>query len=118
MKMICTAIALAFALPASAQNAQPAPAAMPGHAAMQHPAGHEHAAHGQPQPAPSGDHSQHQGHAMAAGDDCCADRDGDGRMDCCQNMAPAADRRGCCAEHPAAPAAPAQPAQPQAQHNH
>jgi hypothetical protein len=39
--------------------------------------------------------------------DCCADRNGNGRMDCCEHMAAAGDRRGCCCEeHPAQPSAP------------
>ena len=69
MKIIVAAFALAIASPAFAQTA---PAAQP-------------ADHSQHQP------SQHQGHA-----DCCADRNGNGRMDCCEQSAQAGDRRGCC----------------------
>ena len=110
MKIITFAFALAIASPALAQTAPATPPANP------------HAQHqmGQPQPgAQSGaEHAQHQGmqhrqpgQAPAGG--CCADRDGDGRMDCCQNMAQSAERRDCCAEHPAQPGA-----QPQSHQNH
>ncbi|MGQ0590245.1 MAG: hypothetical protein ACT4N8_12065 [Sphingosinicella sp.] len=97
MKIIMTAIALAIAAPAMAQaGAQPSHAQHQGNAQHQ---GHDQAQHGQHQ-----GHGQHQqGHAG-----CCADRNGDGRMDCCERMAEAGDRRGCC------PAPAAQPgSQPQ-----
>ena len=105
MKHLLSAIALVIATPAAAQSA---PAQ-----------GHQgHAGHGQ--------HAQHQGegqgqHRQQGGQqgnaprgDCCADRNGNGRMDCCEAMAEAGDRRGCCA--PPAPAAPA--AQPQGHQGH
>jgi hypothetical protein len=97
MKIIAAAIAFAFAMPAAAQTA-PAPTAPPTHdmGNMQHHA-----------PA---DHSRHQEHGDGG---CCADRDGDGRMDCCQDMAQAPDRRNGSAQ-PAPPAG----AQPPAHHNH
>ena len=90
MKYLLAAAALVIAAPAVAQTA-PAP----DHSAhAQHPAqgqqgGHDQ--HGQHQP---GQQGQHQGHAMAM--DCCADRNGNGQMDCCENM-PAG--RECCCEH-------------------
>jgi hypothetical protein len=100
MKIIAAAIALAFAMPAAAQTA---PA---------HDMGNmNHQQHGQPQGQAPADHSQHREHGSEGG--CCADRDGDGRMDCCQHMAEAADHRGCCAEP-----APTAGARPQAHPNH
>ena len=108
MKILVSAIALSFAVPAAAQTA---PVAQPPQDHSQHqqpgnsaPAGHSgHAGHqiphGQHQ---GGEHGQHQGHAMG----CCADRNNNGRMDCCEHMA---------GEHQAQPA---QPAQPQAHDNH
>jgi hypothetical protein len=67
MKLFVSAFALAFAVPAAAQTAaaQPAPP--------------EHAGHQMPQG------KQHDGHAMKDG--CCADKDGNGKMDCCEKMA-------------------------------
>lgn len=96
MKIIVTAIALAFATSAAAQTA-PAPA--PHHPAADH-AGHQAA------PAQS-----HAGHAMQGG--CCADRNGNGRMDCCENMAAGS---GGCASH-ARPAAPQPQSHPQGHQN-
>jgi hypothetical protein len=82
MKIIVAAIALALAFPAAAQTA---------------PA--QHQGHGQPAPPQHqpGQHQpgQHQGHE----DGCCADRNNNGRMDCCERMAQAGEARGCCAEH-------------------
>lgn len=84
MKLFIGAFALAFAVPAAAQTA---------------PAQADHSAHSQHQPgnAPaSPDHSQHGGHQMpqdgsheghAMKDGCCADKDGNGVMDCCEKMA-------------------------------
>jgi len=98
--LLIAAIALVIAAPAAAQTA---PALQhQGHA--QHGQGTEHSRHGQPQSGQHGRHQggQHQGHAMG---DCCADRNGNGRMDCCENMA---EGQSCCAEHQ-----PARPAQPQ-----
>lgn len=91
-----TAVALAIASPAAAQTA---PVQQPqGHA--QHQPGQGHDQHGQ-MPA----------HGAQGG--CCADRDGDGRMDCCQHMAEARDRRGCCQERAPQPAP-----EPQAHQGH
>lgn len=100
MKIIAAAIAVAFAMPAVAQTT-PTPAQTPP------PPAHNmgHIQHHSP-----ADHSRHQEHGAGG---CCADRDGDGRMDCCQNMAQAPDRRRGSAQ-PAPPAG----AQPPAQHNH
>ena len=82
MKIIATAIALAFALPAAA--AQPAPAGHQGHDQQpqgQPAQGHQgHDGHGQGQHPQGGHQGGHQNH----GDGCCADRDGNGRMDCCE----------------------------------
>ena len=75
MKLFITAIALVVAIPAAAQTA---PAAQP--PAQQH---QDHQQHGQMQHGQA-QGGQHQGHAMG---DCCADRNGNGRMDCCENMA-------------------------------
>ena len=89
MKIIVTAIALAIAAPAMAQTG-----GQQGHAQHQGQAQHQghnqaqhsqhqgqHGQHGQHQP------SQHQGHG-----DCCADRNGNGRMDCCEQSAQAGDQ--------------------------
>ena len=110
MKIFVTAIALTFALPAAAQtapaNSPPAPATQhQDHSQMQH----GQMQHGQNQ---AGEQEQHQGHEMADG--CCADRNNNGRMDCCENME---QGRGddCCGVH--AGHAPA-PAQPSGQQNH
>jgi hypothetical protein len=48
---------------------------------------------------------------------CCADRNGNGHMDCCEGMA-AGSGRSCCAGRTPPTARPAQPSQPQGQHNH
>ena len=93
MKIIIAAIALAIAFPAAAQTA---------------PATPEH--HGQHQPGQHGQqgHDQHQpGHPQGHEDGCCADRNNNGRMDCCENMAQGAERT----------TDPAQP-QPQGHQNH
>ena len=107
--IIIAAFSLVIASPAAAQTA---PAANPhqGHnmSQMQGHAGHaqhaQHSQHGQTQG--SGQQGQHQGHNMQDG--CCADRNNNGRMDCCENM-PAG--QSCCPQHQA------RPAQPQAQPN-
>ena len=105
MKYVLSAVALILAAPAAAQTA---PAQHQDHQQHQQhqasQAGHaQHAQHSQHQ---AGQQGQHQGHAMADG--CCADRNGNGRMDCCENMAQA---RGedCCAGHDEHQATPAQP---------
>ena len=82
MKIIIAAFALAIASPALAQTA---PAGQPA----------DHSQHQQGQ--------QHQGHGEGCA--CCADRNGNGRMDCCENMGQAGQRQ------------PA-PAQPQGHQNH
>ena len=88
-------VLLALAAPAAAQTA---PDAHHGHGQHQQQGHQQHDQHQQHQP------GQTQGH----GDGCCADRNGNGRMDCCERMAEASDRRGCC------PAPAAQPgSQPQ-----
>ena len=101
MKIITFAFALAIASPALAQTAPATPAANP-HA--QHQMGQS-----QPGAQTGAEPAQHQGmqHGQAQGQQggCCADRDGDGRMDCCQNMAQSAERRDCCAEQAPQPAA-------------
>jgi hypothetical protein len=101
MKILMTAIAFVIAAPAAAQTAP----------AQQHQGHDQHQQHrqapAQPGQPPNAQHSQHQG--SGADGDCCADRNGNGRMDCCENMAQAGDRRSCCAEHPPASAPAAQP---------
>jgi uncharacterized protein involved in copper resistance len=82
MKIIATAIALVIAFPAAAQTA-PAPlppaAQHQQHSQMHHgQMQHGQMQHGQMR------HGQHDGHANMA--DCCADRNGNGRMDCCEAM--------------------------------
>lgn len=111
MKIIVTAIALAFATPAIAQTA---PAAQPQQ---------DHSRH-QQQPGQPAGHGQHHGQGMQHGQDmqhgCCADRNGNGQMDCCENMA-AGDMSRCQEMHgPAAQQPGQQPGQqsPQNQHNH
>jgi hypothetical protein len=87
MKILATAFALVIAAPAAAQ---PAPV-------QQQHQGHDQ--HGQ-------SHDQHgQMPAHEEQGDCCADRNGNGRMDCCEHMAQAGDRRGCCQEHSPQPSA-------------
>ena len=86
MKIIITAIALAFALPAAAQPA-PAHQGHDQHQQGQHQQqGHDRHQQGQHEP---GQHEQHR-------DGCCADRDGNGRMDCCEQ---AEGQREACAHH-------------------
>lgn len=86
MKILVAAMALAVAFPAAAQTAP-----------AQHPVGHQAAGHDT-----HGGHSAQAGHGehQAQGahqGGCCADRDGNGRMDCCE--------RGMCAEHRQTPGA-------------
>ena len=95
MKLVLTAMALVFAVPAAAQTAP----------AAQHQGHQDHQGqHGQHQP------GQHEGHGMRDG--CCADRNGNGRMDCCENMAQGHER----GEHGQRPAS--QQAQPSGHQNH
>lgn len=90
MKILVTAMALVFA--AAPAAAQTAPAQHQDH--QQHQASqsgqHQMAQHAQHQ----GAQGQHQGQAMQSG--CCADRNGNGQMDCCENMP---EGRECCCEH-------------------
>lgn len=86
MKLLVGAIALAFAVPAAAQTA-PAAAQADHSAHSKHqpktiPTSDGHAEHGSHQ-MPKG--AAHEGHAMKDG--CCADKDGNGKMDCCEKMA-------------------------------
>ena len=101
MKNLVTAIALAFALPAAAQTAPVAPQPAP-HA--QHQMGQHQM--GQHQ---SGEHAQHQAQGSAGG--CCADRNGNGRMDCCEGMAQGDARQQRTPQ-------PAPQPQPQTHQNH
>lgn len=78
MKIILGAIALAFAVPAAAQTAP---------AQMDHS---QHQQNGSQTPSGHGYHhmpkaGSHEGHSMKDG--CCADKDGNGKMDCCEKMA-------------------------------
>lgn len=71
MKLLLAAAAFAVAAPAAAQAAPAAPTQGAGqHQGMQ---GMDHSQHGR---------GQHQGHDMKDG--CCADKDGNGKMDCCE----------------------------------
>ena len=111
MKIVITAIALVFALPAAAQTA-PAPQ----HQDHQQHQGQAHAQPGQHQMTQHSQHQagqqgQHQGHDMRSG--CCADRNNNGRMDCCENMAQGDGRE--CSDHGMTPA---QQPQPQSHQNH
>ena len=88
MKMLVSAIALVVASPALAQTAP----------AGQHQ-GHQqgqHQGHGQHQQGQHQDHGQH-GRGHGEHRDCCADRDGNGRMDCCE-QAEEGQRHACCEE--------------------
>lgn len=91
MKIIVAAFALAIASPAFAQAA---PAGQPADHSQHQPGQHQ----GQHQGMPHG-----QGHGEGCA--CCADRNGNGRMDCCENMGQSGQRQ------------PA-PAQPQGHQNH
>lgn len=83
MKYVLVTLALALAAPAAAQTA---PDAHQGHGQHQQQ-GQQHDQHQQHQP------GQTQGH----GDGCCADRNGNGRMDCCERMAgQSGDGCACC----------------------
>lgn len=79
MKMFVSAVALVVASPALAQTAPAQP--HQGHA--------QHQQHGQP--AQHQQQGQHQQHGQGHGEHqpgrhcaCCADRNNDGRMDCCE----------------------------------
>ena len=91
--VLIAAIALVIASPAVAQTAP----ATGQHAQHQNHAQHgeDHAQHGQSQAG----HDMHKGHDMKG--DCCADKDGNGRMDCCEKMG---EGKGCCAKQEQKPA--------------
>ncbi|MFK4793881.1 hypothetical protein [Sphingobium sp. ZW T5_29] len=79
MKILISVIALAFAVPAAAQAA---PAV---HSQQRGTSGQaEHGDHAGHQMPTGSQHDEHKGHAMGG---CCADKNGDGRMDCCEKMA-------------------------------
>lgn len=84
MKILISATAMAFAVPAAAQAApagqsQQQPSLPQGTSAQ---AGHgNHAGHRVPE---GSRHDHDKSHAMG---ECCADKNGDGRMDCCEKMA-------------------------------
>lgn len=79
MKTLIATLALAVAAPLAAQPA---------------PVQQDHRPHGQHQQHQPGQHQQH-------GDGCCADRNGNGRMDCCEQAAEAGQACACCDERPA-----------------
>ena len=115
MKILFSAIALSFAVPSAAQPASAAPQ-HPHH--TNQPAGPASAAqgsHAQHQMPQGNEEGRHEGHDMGGG--CCADRDGNGKMDCCENMA-AGSGSNCCRENGERAPAQQQPAQPQAHQNH
>lgn len=92
MKYLLTAAMLVIAAPAAAQTA-PAPAQQ-GH--DQHQGHAQHQGHGQHQQQTPAQPGQPQG-GQQQQRDCCADRNGNGRMDCCEGMAapaPAARPQG------------------------
>ena len=85
MKTFVSAIALVIASPALAQTAPAQPQQDHG----QHAQHQQHGQHGQhQQEGQHQQHGQHQGGEHAA-HDCCADRNDNGRMDCCEQAAPA-----------------------------
>jgi hypothetical protein len=86
------AAALVAATPAAAQTAPANPHQGHDRGQVQGHAGH--AQHGQTQngQSPGGQQTPHQGHAAR---DCCADRNGNGRMDCCETMT---EGQRCCEE--------------------
>lgn len=79
MKFLIAILALALAAPVAAQTA---------------PAQPDHRQHGQHQQHQPARHQQH-------GDGCCADRNGNGRMDCCEQAAQSGRACACCDEQPA-----------------
>jgi hypothetical protein len=85
MKLLIGAIALACAVPAAAQTA-PAQMEHSQHQAGSARAPNAHAEHSGHQMPQSG---SHEGHSMKDG--CCADKDGNGKMDCCEEMAAKTD---------------------------
>lgn len=99
MKILMTAIALVISAPAAAQTAP----------AQQHQGHDQHQQHGQGQQQGQAQPGQHQQGQHQEQGGCCADRNGNGRMDCCEGMAQSGDRRGCCPEQAPTPAPAAQP---------
>ena len=86
MKMFLAILALALAAPVAAQTA-PADQGHQQHGQQPAQPGH-HQQHGQP--GQQGQHQQGEHHCA-----CCADRNGNGRMDCCEEaQAPAGNRQG------------------------
>lgn len=117
MKIFVSAIAFAFAMPAAAQTA-PAAQSHQNHAGHQQQGNADHAGHaghtGHQMPAgQQHDGQPGQGHAMSG--DCCADRNGNGRMDCCESMAAGA---ACCCQGMSGASARQQPAQAETHQNH
>ena len=102
--LLIGAMALAFASPTAAAQAAPAANPHQGHD-MSQMQGHDMSQmqHGQMQHG-QGQTGQHQDHAAQG--DCCGDRNGNGRMDCCEHMA---QGQSCCEEHQPARPAPSQP---------
>ena len=99
MKLFLTAIALAFASPAMAQNA-PADAHAGHNMAQSAPADSctpEHAAMGHctPKKAAASAADPQAGHDMKGG---CCDKGADGKMACCEKMKAEGKKRDCCAE--------------------
>ncbi|WP_114953192.1 hypothetical protein [Sphingosinicella terrae] len=77
MRILLTAFALTFALPAAAQTLPAQP-----HQPSGNPASHgSHRQHHDGQ-----DHGQHHGQGAPAEQGCCAEADGNGRPDCCDRM--------------------------------
>lgn len=103
MKYVLVTLALALAAPAAAQTAPDA-----------------HQGHGQHQQQGHQQHQQHQpGQTQGHGDGCCADRNGNGRMDCCERMAgQSGDGCACCETMSQAGQRQPAPAQPQGHQNH
>jgi opacity protein-like surface antigen len=113
--LIAAAAAVAFVTPAAAQpTAAPAPAATctPEHAAMGHCTLPARPSQPQSHQGTSQGHAESHGaqvmdHGQMSG--CCRDANGNGKMDCCENM-------GAAMQNPAARQAPAP--QPQAHQGH
>jgi hypothetical protein len=99
MKYLTMAIALVIAAPAAAQTAPAPNSGHDQHQQHQPQAGH-HGQHQQSEHQQSGhqqDGHQQSGHQQH-GEGCCADRNENGRMDCCE-QAEGAEARACCDEH-------------------
>jgi hypothetical protein len=85
--LFAAAAAFAFATPAAAQPAQ----SHQGHGAHNAQGQAQHGQHGQGHQGHGAgmDHSQHA--------NCCGDKNGNGKMDCCEGKEAA--QRPCCAQH-------------------